>query len=37
MLALYSSGRSMGVVFDQGHGVSQFIPIYEGYVLKDAV
>lgn len=36
-LSLYHSGRITGVVMELGSEVSDFVPIYEGKVLKDSV
>ncbi|KAF9605013.1 hypothetical protein IFM89_012969 [Coptis chinensis] len=37
VLTMYNYGRTTGVVVELGDGVSEVVPIYEGYLLSDAM
>ena len=37
VLSLYSSGRTTGLVFDAGDGVTHLVPVFEAFSLKHAI
>jgi centractin len=37
VLSLYSEGKTTGIFCDSGHGVTQIAPIYDGFVMSNAV
>lgn len=37
VLSLYASGRTTGLVYDSGDGVTHMVPVFDGFSLKHAV
>jgi len=37
VLALYTSGRSHGIMIDSGYGLTSCVPVYEGYELEKGI
>ena len=37
ILSLYAYGRTTGLIMESGDGVTQCVPIYEGYPIQNAI